>query len=85
MNVERHLVEWGRTTESCVNKEVMALKTPACEWQSVDLGSIWIKAPCLLVHRTPWARVSSTETLAVDTGAWSCLSELIVIGWGQNS
>ena len=31
MNFERHLVEWGPTTESCVNKEVTALKTPVCE------------------------------------------------------
>lgn len=84
MNFERHLVEWGPTTESCVNNEVMALKMPACEscrvGESVDLGTIWVKAPCLIAHHMPWAHVSSMEVLAVDTGVWSCMSELIVIG-----
>lgn len=84
MNFERHLVEWGPTTESCVNKEVMALKMPACESgrveESVGLGTVWVKAPCLLAYRMPWAHVPSMEVLAVDTGARSCMSALIVIG-----
>lgn len=83
MNFERHLVEWGPTTESCVNKEVMALKAPACEsgrvGESVDLGTVWVEAPWLLAHPIPWAHVPSMEVLAVDAGARSCMPELIVI------